>query len=253
MYGTADRVEETYSVFYRVERAGAFRLSDGGGPFGFDVAVALLIDDLVTQYACDALCETGSFVGDTTVYLARRYPHLPVYSCDIDESYAAVARHRVAGNQNAIVVCQQSPDLVADVVKRYERPLLFLDAHWGDPWPLPAELATITASRGAIAVIHDFDIGHPRFSYDTYQGLTCGPGLLDQLPHPPCRLFVLDPDSDHPLPCLQVGRRAGVAIVAIGMDTGPLETHPNLITRMVVADAVIDETVTTEHGPPRGG
>lgn len=252
MRDTADPVEETLRVFYQVERAGVVRLSDGGGPFGFDVTVALLIDDLVTQYACDSLCETGSFVGDTTVYLARRYPQLPVYSCDIDERYAAIARHRVAANPNATVVCRQSPDLVADVVARHQRPLLFLDAHWGDPWPLPAELAAFTAGGTGIAVIHDFDIGHPRFSYDTYQGVACGPGLLAQLPIPPHRFFTPDPNADHPLPCLQVGRRAGVAIVAIGMDTGPLESHPNLITRTVAAETTTDETVTNESLATKG-
>jgi hypothetical protein len=34
-------LDETVSVFYRTERAGAVRLPDGGGPFGFDIGVAL--------------------------------------------------------------------------------------------------------------------------------------------------------------------------------------------------------------------
>jgi hypothetical protein len=59
---------------------------------------------------------------------------------------------------------------------------------------------------GAVAVIHDFDIGHPRFSFDAYGGLACGPGLLEQMSSPPSRYFILDPAAVLPLPCLQTGR-----------------------------------------------
>jgi hypothetical protein len=69
-------VERTVATFYRTGRAGACRLSDGGGPFGFDIAVALLADELISGYGCDAVAETGCFLGDTTDYLARRYPAL---------------------------------------------------------------------------------------------------------------------------------------------------------------------------------
>ena len=54
------------SVFYRTGRAGAQRLSDGGGPFGFDIAVALMVDDLVRRYNCGALVESGCLAGYTT-------------------------------------------------------------------------------------------------------------------------------------------------------------------------------------------
>jgi hypothetical protein len=56
----------TVGVFYRTGRAGAQRLSDGGGPFGFDIAVALMVDELIREYDCDAVAETGCFAGDTT-------------------------------------------------------------------------------------------------------------------------------------------------------------------------------------------
>ncbi|MBC6457092.1 hypothetical protein [Actinomadura sp. HBU206391] len=221
-------MSETLKVFYQVERAGCFRLSDGGGPLGFDVTLALLLDDVQDLYKCDVLVETGCFVGDTTAYLARRYPHLPVFSCDVDYGHAAVTRQRVAAESNAVVSHADSPTLVADVAACYERPLFFLDAHWDEEWPLVRELDAITAG---IAVIHDFDIGHPRFAFDHYNEVVCGPEVLAAMAQPPARYFTPDPHADHPLPCLQVGRRAGAGIVAIGVDTRPLEQHPHLITR----------------------
>ncbi len=61
-------------------------------------------------------------------------------------------------------------------------------------------------------MIHDFDIGHDRFSFDTYDGIACGPapGVMAS---PPDRYYVLDPSAALPVPCLQTGRRAGVGVV----------------------------------------
>ena len=235
---TCDRTDETLGVFYRVERAGTAYLSDGGGPFGFDITVALMVDDLVREYSCDAIAETGCFLGDTTVYLARRYPDLPVYSCDIDAQYAGFTAHRVAGRANARVECADSPSLVAAVSARHERPLFFLDAHWGQQWPLGHELAAIT---GGVAVIHDFDTGHPRFAFDTYEGTACGPTVLAAMLYPPGLYFTPDPQTVWPLPCLQTGRRAGVGLVAVGLSTGPLERHPGLLSRHLSAPAEVHQ------------
>ncbi|MFD8531545.1 hypothetical protein ACFV0L_29405 [Streptosporangium canum] len=231
-----DRTDETLRVFYRTARAGVERLSDDGGPFGFDITVALLVDHLLVAYGCDAVVETGCYLGDTTDYLARRYPGLPVYSCDIDLMHASFTRHRVAGHRNARVEHVDSPALVAAAAGIHERPLFFLDAHWGPDWPLARELASIAAG---VVVIHDFDIGHPRFAYDAYDGLVCGPGMLAEMPDPPAMYFTPDPEADWPLPCLQTRRRAGVGVFTVELDTEPLEKHPHLITRCLVVETAV--------------
>jgi len=209
-------IDLTVSVFYRTGRAGAQRLSDGGGPFGFDIAVALMVNELIREYDCDAVAETGCFAGDTTLYLARRYPGLPVYSCDTNGECAAFTARRLVGYANAEVTCEDSPGMLARVTSRHARPLAFMDAHWGEDWPLIKELGIVTAAVG-IAVIHDFDIGHDRFSYDTYDGVPCGPLLLSRMAAPPLWYYTLDPSAALPVPCLQTGRRAGVAVV-LGRD-----------------------------------
>jgi len=221
-------IEETVSVFYRTVRAGACRLSDGGGPFGFDIVLALIADDLITGYGCDAIAETGCFLGDTTAYLARRYPDLPVYTCDTDPGYCAFTRRRLAACPNASVTCEESPQMLARVTGEHSRVLAYLDAHWGPSWPLPDELDALT---GAVAVIHDFDIGHPRFSFDTYGGIACGPAALARMAHPPGRYFTLDPGIVPPVPCQQAGRRAGAGVIAAGLGDQPLHDCPYLAAR----------------------
>jgi hypothetical protein len=210
-------------------------MTDGGGPFGFDIIVALLVDDLVRAYQCDAIVETGCYLGDTTEYLARAYPTLPIATCDIWPAHARFTARRLGKAVNVTVTCQDSPELVATVARQYRRPLFFLDAHGGaGGWPLPRELA---AASAGIAVIHDFDIGHPRFSHDVYDGVACGPEVLAWLENVPTLYFILEPNARWALPCLQTGRRAGVGVVAINMQTQLLRDHPRLRAHRLPAAA----------------
>ncbi|MEO3808776.1 hypothetical protein ABGB17_07215 [Sphaerisporangium sp. B11E5] len=229
-------MEETLNVFYRVERAGAIRLSGGGGPFGFDITRAMLVDDLLASYRCDAVVETGCFLGDTTTYLGTRYPDIPVYSCDIVPEYALFTRHRLesAGRTNVVVSCADSPGIVSAVSGLYECPLFYLDAHWEARWPLDAELAAI---RRGIVLVDDFDIGHARFSFDSYDGRGCDAAIFAAMPSPPERYWTPDPDAVWPLPCLQVGRRSGAGLIAVNVDVQPLDLHPALIAHELAPEA----------------
>jgi hypothetical protein len=229
---TAADLDRTVAVFYRTWRAGTLRLSDGGGPFGFDIAVALIAHEIIDAFGCDAIAETGCFTGDTTAYLARRYPDLPVYTCDTDPECSAFTARRLAGCPNVIVSRENSPAMLARVCAGHRSTFAFLDAHWGRAWPLPAELEVLD---GAVALIHDFDIGHQRFSYDRYGGRSCGPALLARMSHPPARYFTVNPLASLPVPCLQTGRRAGVAVITAGLDPAPLDRNPYLQARVLGA------------------
>jgi hypothetical protein len=115
--------------------------------------------------------------------------------------------------------------MLARLSAQHGRVFAYLDAHWAGQWPLLSELDTLTA---AIAMIHDFDIGHERFSFDTYDGVACGPALLASMAQPPDRYFAFNPAAVLPVPCLQTGRRAGVGVIATGLDAAALEASPYL-------------------------
>jgi hypothetical protein len=240
----ADRQQRVFDCFYRTRRAGQSRLSDGGGPFGFDIHLALIVDELIEAYGCDAVVETGCFLGDTTSYLARQYPHLPVLSCDVVAEYTAFTTSRLRLEAaGAVVVRQDSPELVARACARFRRPLLFLDAHWERNWPLEQELA---AAQHSVIVIHDFDVGHPRFAFDRYDGVACGPELLASIPAPPELYAVPNPGHVHPFPCLQTGRRSGAGITALGLPVAPLKNLASLLTRLVPLPPA---TAASPHDP----
>jgi hypothetical protein len=203
--------------FYTTSRAGSLSLSDGGGPLGFDITVALQIEFLIRSFACDGVIETGCHYGDTTAYFARQYPALPVMTCDIDEPCARFTQARCARFSNVQVMVGDSAELLGKMVEGLARPLILLDAHWYDPWPLPVELATARFLSEAVVCVDDFYIAHPRFGFDEY-GQRCDAELVAcSMPSQP-RMFIGDPHADYPFPCLQVGRRAGTGYIAVGLD-----------------------------------
>ncbi|GAA4626824.1 hypothetical protein GCM10023196_036650 [Actinoallomurus vinaceus] len=204
-------------------------MSDGGGPFGFDIHLALLFDDIVAVYRPSAIVETGSYLGDTTAYLANAYPSLPVITCDVDPSHAGYTAARLRHADNVAVHHADSPTVVAEASREHAPAVYFLDAHWGEQWPLARELAELANGPGpAVAVIHDFDIGYPGFGYDVYDGVPCGPGILTGVPGLPDVYFTSNPEATYPLPCLQTGRRTGVGVIPIGLPAEPLAGIPRL-------------------------
>ncbi|MFD5856069.1 hypothetical protein [Streptomyces chartreusis] len=240
------RMTSLLLTFYTTPRLGQEYLSDCGGPFGFDITTALQIDSLVDAYGCDGIVETGCFLGDTTQYLANRYPHLPVRTCDVDKNHAAFTQQRLASDNNVTVLHGDSAVLLPKLLCGLNRPLVYLDAHWLDRWPLQEELAVI---HDAVVAIDDFNIGHDRFGYDHYDGEECGPGLVAQALPEADELFVGNPYADYKVPCLQTGRRSGTGYVARDLASGPM-TRSDFFVRVPLRPEIIMPPWET-YGPRR--
>ncbi len=208
-------LENVYYHFYRIQRIAADTLSDGGGPFGFDITKAIEFDYLITRYNVDAIIETGSNVGDTTEYLARAYPHLAVFSCEIVRKYQGIVARRTQSLHNVDARLCDSRELIADVKDQFASPLYYLDAHWYDDWPLQDEINLIDSG---VVCIDDFDIGDPRFGFDEYEGLRCGPEILQPFADKIPRFYINTPWAKFPLPILQTERRSGRAYYSLGME-----------------------------------
>lgn len=205
--------ETVYRHFYRTLRMGAAELSDGGGPFGFDVTTALEFDFLIERYDCDAIIETGCNMGDTTEYLARTYPDLTIVTCDVVDRYVEMTRRRVGFMPHTYVEKADSPDLIRKWKDQFACPLFYLDAHWYDPWPLERELSLID---NGVVCIDDFNIGDPRFGYDSYNGVECGPEFMKRYAEKIPVYYTNNPEAVYELPCLQHGRRGGKAYFQVG-------------------------------------
>lgn len=241
------RLASLLLTFYTTPRLGQEQLSDGGGPFGFDITTALQIDFLIDSYGCDGIVETGCFLGDTTEYLANRYPQLPIRTCDVVENHAAFTQHRVADRQNVTVFHGDSAALLPSLLCGLNRPLVYLDAHWLDKWPLRDELISI---RDGVIAIDDFYIGHDRFGYDHYDGEVCGPELVARALPGTEVLFVGNPYADYRVPCLQTGRRSGTGYLARDLDPG-LMARSDFFVRVPLRPEIIMPPWETYGPRPR--
>lgn len=138
-----------------------------------------LVDGIMRS--ADAFVETGTNVGSTARYVARKCPQVAVYSCEPDPDAFRVAQQTLAGLDNATLYNLGSPEFL-DVVHADHPGLLrstnlyFLDAHgYGFAWPLRDEVEFITQrlDRG-VFIIDDFEVpGKPEFRCEASEGDKC--------------------------------------------------------------------------------
>jgi len=146
-----------------------------GGPFNGQRMRQGLFLSLV--YACRpvAIIETGTYLGDTTEFMANA-SKLPVYSVEADARTFGYAKMRLRKHCNVKLSlgdsCEFLKNFIASNGARYaDLPVLFyLDAHWGKCLPLSDELTAILVSFSrAVVMIDDFQVPNDDgYVYDDY-------------------------------------------------------------------------------------
>jgi len=141
-------------------------------PFSGDVYLLLEINSLIKKFGIKTIIETGTWKGRTAQLMSTMVD--TVYTIEIDEEVYNTTNflddipnvHRFLGD---------SPKVLAEILPTVTQPILFfLDAHWGDEWPLLKELEIIEKYRipNSVIVIHDiYNPSHPDFNYDSYKGV----------------------------------------------------------------------------------
>lgn len=131
-----------------------------------------IFSELTRAFAFDAIVETGTFIGNTTGYLATT-SGLPVHTCDAKRRFSAVARRRLDAIPNiTFTVGDSRPFLrsLAATELSKQRVFFYLDAHWQEDLPLAEEIETIaTHWREYVIMIDDFKVeGDAGYSHDDY-------------------------------------------------------------------------------------
>ena len=208
--------------FYTTERNGNF-MSDGGGAFGFDIHHALEIDYLIRNYKCDSIIETGTHFGDTTCFLAKTYPHLKIITCETSRKFYDKSKTRLSKYDNVEVVYNSSEKVIDKYLPSLHFPLIYLDAHWEDYWPLQDEIKHTTHG---IVCVGDFNIKDKRFGFDGYNGIVCDLSFLTQ-----CttnrKIYCNNPNSVYRLPLMANQRLGGRAYFFEGTDEDYLDKGTN--------------------------
>ena len=167
-----------FGLFSRKRDEASYQFQQVG--FHGDHYLLALVDDLVTRERIECFIETGTNVGSSLVYLAKRHPQLQALSCEQDAEACRRARGHARGLANVEIHKLASRDFLKLLAKRrglfQKRCLFWLDAHgYGFKWPLRDEVRFIADNFAmAYVMIDDFKVpGLDCFRYDEYDGQLC--------------------------------------------------------------------------------
>lgn len=227
-YMSKEYVSEFASCFYSVSRAGAQVLSDDGGPFGFDAHAAIAFDLVFHSAEFAEIVETGTALGDTTEYLCKRYPDVSIVSIENSHERAEFARKRLRKYGNLQIIEGNSSQVLGSSSLSAGPTLYYLDAHGDEQWPLKCELRSV---EDGVAMVDDVKVPGRPWHFDTYGTVDCDYALLRSglSNHPQSKFYTISGQENFPLPCLQMKRRAGKALVGFGSMTRNLEDRPTLV------------------------
>ena len=150
-------------------------LFDSRGPSFFtvwheDPKLEALINDIMEAVKPDRFVETGTHMGWTLMYMARRYPSLPIYSVEIDDQYHAASLHNCKPYRNMNLYHMSSPDFLTLNFNLFNHglSLFWLDAHWQDYVPLRDECKIVATLDRYVCLLDDFACDNPRFSGEVF-------------------------------------------------------------------------------------
>jgi hypothetical protein len=158
---------------------GTYSFYDVG--FHGDEYLLSLVDYIFRNENVERFVETGTNVGSTLAYVARKYKEIDCFSCEPDIRAFTLAQGHSMALPNAKIYNLDSltflERLKAEVSPPIARNTVFwLDAHgYGFEWPLKEEVQVISsAMERCYMFIDDFKVpGNRSFGYDSYGGQEC--------------------------------------------------------------------------------
>lgn len=170
-------------------------------PFRNDRILLLMLHSLIDRAGITVFVETGTYLGFSSYYVAARYPHLRVATIEKNRQYYDLSRVLLKRCRNVRQALGDSAEVLESQLSlftRVEAPLFWLDAHWYDYLPLPAELGIISQRLGhAIILVDDCAIpGRPDIKFDSYSGRAIDLKLIGSSLDRSKEYQVLVPDYD---------------------------------------------------------
>lgn len=137
--------------------------------------------DLLFQQGTKYFVETGSNVGSTLAYTAKRFPNAVCLSCEPDDKAFAEATQNSSACKNVKIYPQTSQAFLKTLAEKhsdtFDEPTVFwIDAHgYGFDWPLKEEINFIMKNyKSYMILIDDFLVPHlDCFLYDVYKEHVC--------------------------------------------------------------------------------
>lgn len=132
-----------------------------------------IFKELVSSFHFQGIVETGTFIGDTTGYMAE-ISKLPVYTTELKPHFNLIAKKRLADFENIEFETLDSRQFIKKLAAtpQLTRGLYFfyLDTHWYEECPLTEEIQSVFTNWDRFVVmIDDFKVpGDEGYLYDRY-------------------------------------------------------------------------------------
>ena len=132
-----------------------------GGPLNGSPARLTAFGELNRRCSFDAIVETGTYRGESTVYFGAT--GCPVYSSEVNPRFLGYARMRLRFRSNVHILLGDSRQflrrLIEDPNVPKDKVFFYLDAHWHDDLPLRDEVELIFRNwKRAIVMVDDFQV-----------------------------------------------------------------------------------------------
>lgn len=152
-----------------------------GGSFGVlngDPHRARIVETIGRQTECRVAIETGTYLGETTRYLAKCFKH--VTTIEHHPRFANIAKFRLEDQENVEMLIGDSAMKFADAIRSLgDKPFFaYLDAHWGSELPLESELKALGGKSDYICMLDDFAVEGTDYGYDEYGGVRIDKSLV---------------------------------------------------------------------------
>jgi hypothetical protein len=134
----------------------------------------MLFQQLLETFTFDAIVETGTWLGNTTGYLASM-SGLPVYTCESNRHFYALARKRLQHLENVRCSLDDSRSFLTRLSGTdlaTQKVFFYLDAHFYEDLPLGQELEIVASRwRDFVIMVDDFAVpGDAGYGHDDYGG-----------------------------------------------------------------------------------
>ena len=183
--------------------------------FNGQVGRKQIFKDLLREFRFFQIIETGTYLGDTTGYMAKT-AGIPVFSCEKNNRLHDLSKMRLKDISSVYLFNKDSREFLLKLSENYQitknECFIYLDAHWGKDLPLREEIS-IVASRWErfIIMIDDFEVpgdkGYIHDSYGTLEYINMK-GLRSQ--YDLCLFFPSTPSTEEPNPpvgCVVLAKR----------------------------------------------
>lgn len=159
-----------------------------GGPLNGSRARMAAFEELNGRCPFDAIIETGTFRGETTIFFAAA--GCPVYSSEVNPRFLVYARMRLRSRPNVHFHLGDSRQflcrLIEDSSVPKDRVFFYLDAHWEEDLPLREEVELIFRHwTRPVVMVDDFQVPDDSgYQFDDYgEGKKLSLEYLDPVSH----------------------------------------------------------------------